>query len=91
MRCYSPAGEQRAVVDVAAPNTTSVAFVGASLDTLLITTASEQLSDAQRARYPDSGRLFIADVEVQRAAGCAVGGRTRAAGRPVEAMTADSR
>jgi hypothetical protein len=36
--------------------------VGASLDTLLITTASEQLSDAQRARYPDSGRLFTANV-----------------------------
>ena len=45
VRCYSPAGEHRAIVDVAAPNTTSVAFVGPTLDTLLITTASEQLSD----------------------------------------------
>jgi len=62
--CYSPAGQHLAVVDVAAPNTTSVAFIGTSLDTLLITTASEQLSDAQRARYPDSGRLFTARVEV---------------------------
>jgi sugar lactone lactonase YvrE len=64
VRCYSAAGEQIAAVDVAAPNTTSVAFVGATLDILLITTASEQLSDAQRARYPDSGRLFAADVGV---------------------------
>ena len=64
VRCYAPAGEQLAVVEVAAPNTTSVAFVGASLDTLLITTASEQLSDTQRTRYPDSGRLFTARVEV---------------------------
>ncbi len=65
VRCYSAAGEQMAVVDVDAPNTTSVAFVGADLDTLLITTASEQLSEAQSARYPDSGRLFLADVGVR--------------------------
>jgi sugar lactone lactonase YvrE len=64
VRCYSPSGAHLAVVDVAAPNTTSAAFVGASLDTLLITTASEQLSDAQSARYPDSGRLFAASVGV---------------------------
>jgi sugar lactone lactonase YvrE len=64
VRCYSAAGEQIAAVDVAAPNTTSVAFVGGALDTLLITTASEQLSEAQLAQYPDSGRLFMADVAV---------------------------
>jgi sugar lactone lactonase YvrE len=64
VRCYSPAGEQVAVVDVAAPNTTSVAFVGPGLDMLLITTASEQLSAEQLAAFPDSGRLFIADVAV---------------------------
>jgi sugar lactone lactonase YvrE len=65
VRCHSAAGDQLAAVDVAAPNTTSVAFVGATLDTLLITTASEQLSDSQLARYPDSGRLFTADVGVR--------------------------
>jgi sugar lactone lactonase YvrE len=64
VRCYSGDGEPTAVVEVAAPNTTSVAFVGTSLDTLLITTASVQLSDAQRERYPDSGRLFTAQVGV---------------------------
>ena len=64
VRCYSPAGEHLAVVEVAAPNTTSAAFVGGSLDMLLITTASEQLSESQRARYPDSGRLFTAEVGV---------------------------
>jgi sugar lactone lactonase YvrE len=67
VRCYSSVGQLVAIVDVAAPNTTSVAFVGAALDTLLITTASEQLSDEQRSRYPDSGRLFIADVGVSGA------------------------
>ncbi len=64
VRCYSPAGEQLATVDVSAPNTTSVAFVGPRLETLLITTASEQLTPEQLASYPDSGRLFIADVGV---------------------------
>jgi sugar lactone lactonase YvrE len=64
VRCYSASGDHLAVVEVAAPNTTSVAFVGGSLDTLLITTASEQLSEAQRALYPDSGRLFTARVGV---------------------------
>lgn len=65
VRCYSPDGVQRAVVDVAAPKTTSVAFVGSELDTLLITTASEQLSDAQRADAPDSGRLFTVQVGIR--------------------------
>jgi sugar lactone lactonase YvrE len=65
VRCYSPDGEQHAVVDVAAPNTTSVAFVGPRLDTMLITTASGQLSDAQRAGAPDSGRLFTAQVGIR--------------------------
>jgi sugar lactone lactonase YvrE len=64
VRCYSPAGEYLAIIDVNAPNTSSVAFVGPSLETLLITTASEQLSAAQLAAYPDSGRLFTADVGV---------------------------
>lgn len=64
VRCYSPMGQFVASVDVDAPNTTSVAFVGAALDMLLITTAFEQLSDEQRARYPDSGRLFLVDVGV---------------------------
>lgn len=64
VRCYTPTGEVIAVVEVAAPNTSSVAFIGPQLDTLLITTASEQLSAAQIAEYPDSGRLFTASVGV---------------------------
>ena len=62
VRCYSPTGEALAVVEVAAPNTSCVAFVGPELDTLLITTASEQLSAAQLDHYPDSGKLFTASV-----------------------------
>jgi sugar lactone lactonase YvrE len=89
VRCYSPSGDPLAVVDVAAPNTTSVAFVGASLETLLITTASEQLSDAQRSRYPDSGRLFAADVGVSVLPVPPWSGRGAADG-PGTTMTANS-
>jgi sugar lactone lactonase YvrE len=62
VRCHAADGALIAVVAVAAPNTSSVAFVGAELDTLLITTASEQLTESQLAEYPDSGRLFTVDV-----------------------------
>lgn len=64
VRCYSPGGEQLARVDVAAPNTSSAAFVGPDLETLLITTAREQLSADQRAQYPDAGRLFTCHVGI---------------------------
>ena len=62
VRSYSPTGEQLAAVEVAAPNVTSVAFVGADLDVLLITTAFEELTPSQHAQYPDSGRLFTCRV-----------------------------
>lgn len=58
VRCFSPAGDLLATVEVDAPHTSCVAFVGPDLDTLLITTASEQLSPAQLAEHPDSGKLF---------------------------------
>ena len=64
VRCYSPVGEQMAVVDVDAPHTTSVAFVGPDLDTLLITTSSKQSEETPPRQYPDAGRLFVAQVEV---------------------------
>lgn len=64
VRCFSPAGERLSTVSVAAPNTSSLAFIGPDLDKLLITTASDRLSPDDLARYPDSGRLFIADVGV---------------------------
>ena len=63
MRCYSPAGEVLATVRVPAPNTSSVAFIGAELDTLLITTA-RGAHGCQLGGVPDCGRLFTADVGV---------------------------
>lgn len=55
---YSPDGELVQVIDVPAPHTSSVAFAGPQLDTLVITTASDELTPAQLAASPLSGRLF---------------------------------
>lgn len=43
VRGFTPSGEQFATIEVAAPNTTSAAFIGPELDTLLITTAGGPL------------------------------------------------
>ncbi len=60
VRGYSPAGELFEVIEVAAPHTTSVAFVGPRLDQLLITTARGELSPAEQDEFPLSGSLFLA-------------------------------
>lgn len=62
VRCFDAAGEQVATVEVAAPHTSSVAFVGAERDLLLIATAREDLTAAQLDASPLSGSLFLADV-----------------------------
>jgi sugar lactone lactonase YvrE len=62
VRRYTPDGRPAGIVDVPAPHTTSVAFVGEDRDRLLITTATSELTPAQLAGHPDSGRLFLADV-----------------------------
>lgn len=64
IRRFTPGGQLECVVEVPAPHTTSVAFVGAGLDRLLITTATAELTGAQLDAFPDSGRLFLADVGV---------------------------
>ncbi|KHL04755.1 SMP-30/gluconolactonase/LRE family protein, partial [Sinomonas humi] len=60
VRRYSPDGELTESVSVPAPHTSSVVFAGPELDTLVITTATQDLTDAQLAEYPASGRLFTA-------------------------------
>ncbi len=62
VRCFDVAGAQVATVEVAAPHTSSIAFVGPARDRLLVTTARADLSSAQLDAYPLSGRLFLADV-----------------------------
>ncbi|HEX3007143.1 MAG TPA: SMP-30/gluconolactonase/LRE family protein, partial [Bacteroidales bacterium] len=54
-------GEMIAKVDVAAPHVTSCAFGGSNLDTLYITTARTGLSEEQLKKYPDSGKVFVAN------------------------------
>jgi sugar lactone lactonase YvrE len=63
VRCYTPAGEHLATIDVPAPHTSSVAFVGPARQTLLITTARAGLSSVQLDEFPLSGHLFIAQVD----------------------------
>ena len=61
--CFSPAGEAVHVVHLPVPHVTAVAFVGPARDRLLITSARDELDDDRRARFPLSGRLFLADVD----------------------------
>lgn len=65
VRRFDPAGALVGVVVVPAPHTSSVAFAGADLGTLVITTARSELSEQQLADWPDSGRLFTFDPGVR--------------------------
>lgn len=60
VRRYSPDGRLEQTLGVPAPHTSSVAFAGPNLDTLIITTATQDLSDEQLAASPLSGKLFAA-------------------------------
>ncbi len=64
VECRTLAGELLTTVEVDAPHPTSVAFAGPDFDVLVITTATEDLSPADLARHPGSGRLFTARVGV---------------------------
>lgn len=65
VRCYAPDGAILAVVETGSPHTSSVAFVGNNLDTLLITSALKDLTDEQLAHAPNAGRLLLAPVEAR--------------------------
>lgn len=68
VRCFDPAGASvpDRAIRVAAPHTSSVAFVGAVLDVAVITSASRDLTEGERLRWPDAGGLFATS-------GCGVG------------------
>jgi sugar lactone lactonase YvrE len=63
VRRYAPDGVQVGSIAVPAPHTSCVAFAGADLKTLVITTATAELDAAQLSAYPDSGRLFTVRVD----------------------------
>jgi sugar lactone lactonase YvrE len=62
VRCHRPDGTLAHVVEVPAPHTSALAFAGPELGTLVITTATSELSADQSASHPASGRLHAVDV-----------------------------
>lgn len=52
-------------IELPVPHVTSCAFGGKDLDTLLITTAQENLSDAQLKDFPLSGDVFLVKTETR--------------------------
>ncbi|HWH97034.1 MAG TPA: SMP-30/gluconolactonase/LRE family protein [Pseudolysinimonas sp.] len=64
---YAPDGRLVASIPVPALHVSSVAFAGDDLQTLVITTATQDLDDDTLSRFPDSGRLFTCLPGVQGA------------------------
>ena len=62
VRRYSSAGRPEEAVTVPATLTTGCTFAGPGLDTLVVTTSAEGLSDLERAAQPDAGLLFTARI-----------------------------
>ncbi len=58
-------GEMLSKIEVPAHNVTSCAFGGENLDKLYITTASVDMTEAERATYPLAGSLFVASPGVK--------------------------
>lgn len=64
VRRYAPDGNLVERISVPAPNTSSVAFAGPDLRTLVVTTASAELGPEGLREHPLSGRLFTIHVDV---------------------------
>jgi len=77
VRRYAPDGALVDRLDVPAPHVSSVAFAEEDLRTLVITTATAELSDEQLRENPDSGALFTARVDVPGHATTAWAGLSR--------------
>jgi len=58
VRRFAPTGLLDEVITVPAPHVSSVAFAGPRLDTLIITTATQDLNERQMSDHPLSGQLF---------------------------------
>ena len=64
VRRYRPDGTFAGRIATGAPHTSSVAFAGEDLRTLVITTATSELTEAQLRAHPDSGRMFTVRAAV---------------------------
>jgi sugar lactone lactonase YvrE len=64
VRRYSPNGEHIGTVEVAASHVTSCTFVGAALNSLVITSAKDELPEEVLAVEPHAGSIFVAEVDV---------------------------
>jgi sugar lactone lactonase YvrE len=65
VRRYSPEGVWDRTIDIPAPHASCVAFAGPELATMVITTATKDLTPEQLDEYPLSGRLFTLDAGVR--------------------------
>lgn len=63
VRRYTPDGRPDRVLRTGAPHTTSVAFAGDDLRTLVVTTATDQLDRETSAASPHSGQVLTATVD----------------------------
>ncbi|MEN2281804.1 SMP-30/gluconolactonase/LRE family protein [Algoriphagus sp. SE2] len=64
-RWHPKSGELLDKIELPVPHVTSCCFGGENLDTLLITTAQENLSEAQLKEFPKSGDVFLVNTNSQ--------------------------
>ena len=86
VRCYSPAGELLDVIELPAPHTTSLAFVGPELDQLLITTARGELSTCRAGGVPLVGQPVPRPSRLHRPGHPSLVRTPHPAGDPVKLM-----
>lgn len=65
VRRYTPRGDLDIVIEMPVSQVTSVVFVGASYDTLIVTSARYRLTDAQLVDEPLAGAVFAVPTTTQ--------------------------
>ena len=60
---YAPDGSVDMIIRVPCPQPTCVAFGGPGLSSLYVTSARVGLTEAELARYPNSGAVFVYDTD----------------------------
>lgn len=74
--CWNPeTGDLLELIKLPVPNVTSCAFGGTNLNQLFITTAKEGLSKEELEMYPNSGDVFMAEMDIQGVPALLFGGK----------------